>query len=166
MRSVLTPTSRAPAGAWRGPGPHREARPSGSGGGCPRRSADTGAPAEPRSVPRTNFLPSAVSVLVHQRLPALRPAGRLTEGKCHMTLTVYKGSTAPCCFATTDGDPMASGNTRLATWISADVDERLRLQALLNRQRLSQLITDLLDEALPSAAALTAQLQGARHDAR
>lgn len=82
-----------------------------------------------------------------------------------MTLTLYKGSTAPCCRATTDGDPMASGNTRLATWIRADVDERLRLQALVNRQRLSQLLTHLLDEALPSAAALTAQLRGVRRDA-
>ena len=53
---------------------------------------------------------------------------------------------------------MASDNTRLATWISADVDERLRL---------SQLLTDLLDQALPSVAELTAQLRGgARRDAR
>jgi hypothetical protein len=55
---------------------------------------------------------------------------------------------------------MGSGNTRLATWISADVDERLRLQALVSRQRLSHLLTDLLDEALLSKAELTAQLQG------
>jgi hypothetical protein len=58
---------------------------------------------------------------------------------------------------------MASENTRLATWISAGVDERLRLQAIVRRQ----LLTDLLDEALPSLAELTKQLQrGARRDAR
>jgi hypothetical protein len=62
---------------------------------------------------------------------------------------------------------MASDNTRSATWISADVDERLRLQAMFSRLRLSQLLTDLLDKALPSVAELTAQLQGgARRDAR
>jgi hypothetical protein len=65
------------------------------------------------------------------------------------------------------GDLMASDNTRLATWISADVVERLRLQAMLSRLRLSQLLTGLLDEALPSVAELTKQLQGgARRDAR
>ncbi|MGH3217899.1 MAG: hypothetical protein ACRDPY_04075 [Streptosporangiaceae bacterium] len=58
---------------------------------------------------------------------------------------------------------MASGNTRLATWISADVDDRLRRLALLRRQRLSHLLTELLDEALPSAAELAAQLQGSAH---
>jgi len=62
---------------------------------------------------------------------------------------------------------MASDNTRLATWISTDVDERLRLQAMVRRLRLSQLLTDLLDQALPSVAELTAQLRGgARGDAR
>ena len=62
---------------------------------------------------------------------------------------------------------MASQNTRLATWIGVGVDERLRLLALVRRVRLSQLRTDLLDEALPSAAELTAQLRGgARRDAR
>ena len=61
---------------------------------------------------------------------------------------------------------MTSDNARLATWISADVDERLRLQAMVSRLRLSQLLTDLLDQALPSVAELTAQLQGgARRDA-
>jgi hypothetical protein len=57
---------------------------------------------------------------------------------------------------------MASDNTRLATWISPGVDERLRLLALVRRQRLSQLLTDLLDEVLPPMAELTAQLQGVR----
>jgi hypothetical protein len=62
---------------------------------------------------------------------------------------------------------MASDNTCLATWISAEVDERRRLQAMVSRLRLSQLLTDLLDEALPSLADLTRQLQGgARSDTR
>ena len=62
---------------------------------------------------------------------------------------------------------MGSDNIRLATWISADVDERPRLQAMVSRLRLSQLLTDLLDEALPSVAELTKQLQGGgRRDAR
>lgn len=54
---------------------------------------------------------------------------------------------------------MALYDTRLATWISAGVDHRLRLLALLKRQRLSQLITDLLDQALPPVDELAAQLR-------
>jgi hypothetical protein len=84
-----------------------------------------------------------------------------------MTLTVYKYSMAACRDATTYGDPMISDNTRLATRIGADVRERLRSQAMVSRLRLSQLLTDLLDEALPSAAELVRQMQGgARRDAR
>jgi hypothetical protein len=47
---------------------------------------------------------------------------------------------------------------RLATYIGVGVDERLRLLALLRRQRLSRLLTDLLDTALPTAEELTGQL--------
>jgi len=57
---------------------------------------------------------------------------------------------------------------RLAADIDAAVDARLRLLALVKRQRrIGRLLSDVLDEALPSAEELTAQLQGgARHDAR
>jgi hypothetical protein len=58
---------------------------------------------------------------------------------------------------------MASDDmVRLATWISADVDERLRLQALQQRQKLSRLLTALLDNALPTADELTTQMREAR----
>lgn len=54
---------------------------------------------------------------------------------------------------------MASKNTRLATWIGAGVDHRLRLLALVRRQGLGHLLTDLLDQALPSAAELADQVR-------
>ena len=61
---------------------------------------------------------------------------------------------------------MAGYDTRLATRISASVNHRLRLQALVTRQRLSQLIDDLLDEALPSSDELVARLRQEAGDAR
>jgi hypothetical protein len=51
-------------------------------------------------------------------------------------------------------------NARLATRLSASVDARLRQLALIRRQRINRLLDDLLDAALPPAAALTAQLSG------
>jgi hypothetical protein len=47
--------------------------------------------------------------------------------------------------------------TRLATWIGVGVDHRLRLLAVVRRQQLGPLLTDLLDEALPSADVLAEQ---------
>jgi len=57
---------------------------------------------------------------------------------------------------------VTSPNARLNTWISPGVDERLRLLALLRRQRLGRLLTHLLDQALPSADELTAQMREVR----
>jgi len=54
---------------------------------------------------------------------------------------------------------MADYDKRLATRITAGVDARLRLLALLRGQCLSHVLTDLLDEALPEMAALAGQLQ-------
>jgi len=59
---------------------------------------------------------------------------------------------------------VTSSNARLSTWISPGVDERLRLLALLRRQRLSCLLTHLLDQALPSADELAAQIREASRD--
>lgn len=48
---------------------------------------------------------------------------------------------------------------RLAADIDASVDARLRLLALVRRQRrIGRLLSDVLDKALPSAEELTAQL--------
>ena len=49
-------------------------------------------------------------------------------------------------------------DTRLATRISASVDARLRQLALVRRRRLSHLLDDVLDGALPTAEDLTTQL--------
>lgn len=57
---------------------------------------------------------------------------------------------------------MTSPNARLNTWISPGVDERLRLLALLRRQRLGRTLTHLLDQVLPSADELTAQMREVR----
>jgi hypothetical protein len=59
---------------------------------------------------------------------------------------------------------MTAPNARLNTWISPGVDERLRLLALLRRQRLGRLLSHLLDQALPSAGELAAQIQEASSD--
>jgi hypothetical protein len=59
---------------------------------------------------------------------------------------------------------MASYNTRLGTWISEDVDRRLRLTAVLRKTRLNRLLDHLLDQALPSQSDLTAQMQGVAPD--
>jgi hypothetical protein len=49
-------------------------------------------------------------------------------------------------------------DTRLGTRITASVDARLRQLALVRRQRLSHLLDDVLDGALPTAEDLTTQL--------
>jgi predicted HicB family RNase H-like nuclease len=54
---------------------------------------------------------------------------------------------------------MANYSNRLATRISSDVDDRLRLAALMRRMRLCQLLDQVLDQALPSAAELTEQMR-------
>jgi hypothetical protein len=48
--------------------------------------------------------------------------------------------------------------SRLATRLSRDVDQRLRLHALLQRRPLSHVLDHLLDTALPSRADLRRQL--------
>ena len=47
---------------------------------------------------------------------------------------------------------------RLATRVTPSVDTRLRQLALLSRRRISHVLDDVLDAALPSAADLSAQL--------
>jgi hypothetical protein len=49
-------------------------------------------------------------------------------------------------------------DARLGTRITVSVDARLRQLALLRRRRLSHLLDDVLDSALPTAEELTAQL--------
>jgi hypothetical protein len=49
-------------------------------------------------------------------------------------------------------------DARLGTRITASVDARLRQLALLRRRRLSHVLDDVLDGALPTAEDLTAQL--------
>lgn len=49
-------------------------------------------------------------------------------------------------------------DTRLGTRITASVDARLRQLALVRRRRLSHVLDDVLDAALPAAEDLTAQL--------
>ena len=56
---------------------------------------------------------------------------------------------------------------RLATRVTTSVDTRLRQLALLSRRRISHVLDDVLDAALPSAEDLSAQLArraGPRHD--
>jgi hypothetical protein len=56
-------------------------------------------------------------------------------------------------------------DTRLATWISAHVDRRLRLTAALRRASLCELLNAALDQSLPSADELAQQMQGTHtHD--
>ena len=54
---------------------------------------------------------------------------------------------------------MARYDRRIATRITSAADNRLRLAALVMRRPLSELLTDALDKALPSADDLAAQLQ-------
>jgi hypothetical protein len=49
-------------------------------------------------------------------------------------------------------------DTRLGTRITASVDARLRQLALARRKRLSHVLDDVLDAALPTADDLTTQL--------
>jgi hypothetical protein len=49
-------------------------------------------------------------------------------------------------------------DTRLGTRITASVDARLRQLALVHRRRLSHVLDDVLDAALPAAEDLAAQL--------
>ncbi len=51
-----------------------------------------------------------------------------------------------------------SYTARLATRVTPSVDTRLRQLALLSRRRISHVLDDVLDAALPSAADLSAQL--------
>jgi hypothetical protein len=60
---------------------------------------------------------------------------------------------------------------RLATRVTTSVDTRLRQLALLSRRRISHVLDDVLDAALPSAEDLSAQLArrgstGQEHHAR
>jgi hypothetical protein len=50
-----------------------------------------------------------------------------------------------------------SYDARLATRITSSVDTRLRQLALLHRRRISHLLDDVLDQALPSAEDLAAR---------
>jgi hypothetical protein len=49
-------------------------------------------------------------------------------------------------------------DTRLGTRITASVDARLRQLALVRRRRLSHVLDDVLDAALPTTEDLTTQL--------
>lgn len=60
--------------------------------------------------------------------------------------------------------PTPAYDARLATRLSRDVNTRLRLLALVRHVRLSRLLDQLLDQALPSAAELTDQMKGATTD--
>ena len=57
------------------------------------------------------------------------------------------------------GDHAPSCDVRLATRVSGAVDRRLRLLALIQRQPLSFVLTQLLDGALPPADDLIDQLR-------
>ncbi len=60
---------------------------------------------------------------------------------------------------------MAAYDARLGTRLSGPVARRLRLMAMLRQQPLNRVLSDLLDEHLPSLAELTEQLNGhAAHD--
>jgi len=49
---------------------------------------------------------------------------------------------------------MAQTDPRLAARIRPDIDERLRLLAAVTGRRVGQVLTDLLDSALPTAVEL------------
>jgi hypothetical protein len=61
---------------------------------------------------------------------------------------------------------MTTPGIRLATRISEDVDRRLRLAALGRRMSLSQLLDQLLDQALPPVDQLAEQMKGTTGDER
>ena len=50
-------------------------------------------------------------------------------------------------------------SARLATRVTASVDTRLRQLALLSRRRISHVLDEVLDSALPTAEDLTAQMR-------
>lgn len=54
---------------------------------------------------------------------------------------------------------MAAYDARLGTRISDPVARRLRLLVVVRRQPLNRVLTDLLDQALPTLAELTDQLK-------
>jgi uncharacterized protein (DUF1778 family) len=61
---------------------------------------------------------------------------------------------------------MAKYDARLATRVTADVDQRLRYAAVAaGCKSLSAFLTGVLDRALPSSAELAAQLRGQADDA-
>jgi hypothetical protein len=60
--------------------------------------------------------------------------------------------------------PTAALTARIATRISRDVDRRLRLAAVLRDARLGEFPGQLLDQALPTAADLAAQMNGGTRD--
>jgi len=55
-------------------------------------------------------------------------------------------------------------NVTLATRITANVDRRLRMFVLLQRQPLNSVLTGLLDKALPSADELAGLLRDGQND--
>jgi uncharacterized protein (DUF2342 family) len=55
-------------------------------------------------------------------------------------------------------------DARLATRITASVDLRLRMLALLKGQSLSHVLDSVLDETLPAADKLASQLKDGRRD--
>lgn len=55
---------------------------------------------------------------------------------------------------------MPAYDARLGTRISGSVARRLRLLALVRRQPLNRVLTELLDQTLPSLAELAEQLKG------
>lgn len=61
---------------------------------------------------------------------------------------------------------MAAYDSRLGTRLADPVARRLRLLAMVRQQPLNRVLSDLLDECLPSLAELTAQLNGQATDER
>ena len=59
---------------------------------------------------------------------------------------------------------MTAYGARLGTRISDPVARRLRLLVLVRRQPLNRVLTDLLDQTLPSLVDLTEQLRGQTSD--
>lgn len=59
-----------------------------------------------------------------------------------------------------------SYDARLATRISEGVDRHLRMAAVLKDMRLGHLLDHLLDQALPTATGLAAQMEGTATDER
>jgi hypothetical protein len=57
------------------------------------------------------------------------------------------------------GGLMARYDRRIATRITRDADNRLRLAALAFRRPLSALLTEVIDQALPTADELTERLR-------